>query len=351
MQLFYWEDNRSNRLLYAHLSDISVEVGDIVFEGDNTIGMIGDTGEVVGGRVLHFEVLESLDQNECVIDGANSKNVNPQDYLLPIRTTILDYLSQPFAIGLVPGDVLGTMSAENLTPDQRYERNLDLKSGEAYLRKLVNAFSTNPNSLKWDKVQGIATVKLNSKTKYYSSRVKYKNARHANNRMIVNVVEFMKFFYSDLLINAAYPGGYFSIAMKEQYNTILKGTYFDKDLDNYAEWFYSASKKYSINPYYLVAKALIEGGASNKSSTNPLLVGYKFNDGTTVYNFFGIGASDGNATANGANYAKNAGWTTPQKAIKGGAKFIEDGYISIGQDTPKINLWYDRCCKTVSIIL
>ena len=39
------------------------------------------------------------------------------------------------------------------------------------------------------------------------------------------------------------------------------------------------------------------------------------------------------AVTSGANYAYNAGWTTPELAIVGGAAFISKGYVSMGQDT------------------
>lgn len=114
---------------------------------------------------------------------------------------------------------------------------------------------------------------------------------------------------------------------------MLKGTYFENDIDNFTNWFYDVAKQYGLNPYFLIAKAIIEGGAGSINSTNPLLIGYKYADGTVVYNYFGIGATDGNATKNGANYAKNKGWTTPLKAIEGGIKFIGYDYIGVGQDT------------------
>ena len=43
---------------------------------------------------------------------------------------------------------------------------------------------------------------------------------------------------------------------------------------------------------------------------------------------FGIGAVDGNAVNGGAKYAYEHGWTTPEKAIYGGAKFISENYIN-----------------------
>ena len=37
------------------------------------------------------------------------------------------------------------------------------------------------------------------------------------------------------------------------------------------------------------------------------------------YNFFNIGATGSDIMANGLKYAKNNGWSSPEKAIHGGA--------------------------------
>ncbi|WP_010531639.1 peptidoglycan-binding protein [Lentibacillus jeotgali] len=54
---------------------------------------------------------------------------------------------------------------------------------------------------------------------------------------------------------------------------------------------------------------------------------------TTVYNMFGIGANDSCALSCGAKRAYQEGWTTPEKAIVGGAAFIGTSYIKDGQNT------------------
>lgn len=51
-----------------------------------------------------------------------------------------------------------------------------------------------------------------------------------------------------------------------------------------------------------------------------------------MYNYFGIGAYDNNPN-NAIAFAKNRGWTTPAKAIIGGAKFVRQDYINKGQNT------------------
>nr|WP_302473130.1 SH3 domain-containing protein [Heyndrickxia coagulans] len=95
-----------------------------------------------------------------------------------------------------------------------------------------------------------------------------------------------------------------------------------------ASAFLKAAKQNGINEIYLIAHALLETG----NGTSQLANGVKYN-GKTVYNMYGTGANDGNAVQNGARYAYQHGWTTPEAAIIGGAKFISSNYLSAGQDT------------------
>ncbi|NBI08135.1 N-acetylglucosaminidase, partial [Senegalia massiliensis] len=119
--------------------------------------------------------------------------------------------------------------------------------------------------------------------------------------------------------------------------------------------FAEASRIHSINELYLISHAKLEtGNGSSKLAKgvyldeNYKLVdkdGYFINSSGTqiggktsksykkVYNMFGIGAFDSNPLMGGAIRAYEEGWDTPAKAIIGGAKFINNGYINRGQDT------------------
>ncbi|MFT8871811.1 MAG: SH3 domain-containing protein [Sporolactobacillus sp.] len=117
-------------------------------------------------------------------------------------------------------------------------------------------------------------------------------------------------------------------------------------LSNDAQTFITAADKYGINEIYLVAHALLETG----NGTSQLANGVSYN-GTTVYNMFGIGAYDGSAVASGAAYAYNQGWTTPEKAILGGAAWIAENYIynsSYQQDTLYKMRWNPQALITGS---
>lgn len=84
-----------------------------------------------------------------------------------------------------------------------------------------------------------------------------------------------------------------------------------------------AAKRYSVNEIYLVAHSILETG----NGTSTLANGVKYN-GTTVYNMFGIRAVDNNPIYSGAKYAYEMGWTSPEKAIEGGAKWLSEQYIN-----------------------
>lgn len=112
---------------------------------------------------------------------------------------------------------------------------------------------------------------------------------------------------------------------KELNNKILynKGT-----LTGTGQSFVDAANRYDINEIYLLAHALHETG--NGDST--LAKGVEYN-GETVYNVYGIGAYDDCAVECGAEHAYENGWTTPEKAIIGGAQYIREDFIDRGQDT------------------
>ncbi|SDM51900.1 Mannosyl-glycoprotein endo-beta-N-acetylglucosaminidase [Fictibacillus solisalsi] len=99
-------------------------------------------------------------------------------------------------------------------------------------------------------------------------------------------------------------------------------------LEGKASSFIKAGNLYGVNDIYLISHALLETG----NGRSQLATGVQYN-GRIVYNMYGIGANDGNAVQNGAAYAYNAGWFTPEDAIVGGARFIAMGYINKKQDT------------------
>lgn len=94
-----------------------------------------------------------------------------------------------------------------------------------------------------------------------------------------------------------------------------------------AKYFVNAGKKYNVSPVFLASRARQETGGGSDAINGTKVLGKK------VYNPFNIGAFGGNPLYNGLLYAYAKGWTTPEKAIKGGAKELAKGYINRGQNT------------------
>lgn len=106
----------------------------------------------------------------------------------------------------------------------------------------------------------------------------------------------------------------------DKLNQILSGK---GTLSGKGQAFADGCKLYSVNEIYLIAHAFLESnyGRSNYASGR-----------YGIYNYFGIGAYDYNPD-HAITFARNNGWTTPESAIKGGAKFVGKSYFDVGQNT------------------
>ena len=122
--------------------------------------------------------------------------------------------------------------------------------------------------------------------------------------------------------------------------TMIEGTFLTKysgvsNTGSVINSILNSAQMYNISPYHLVSRMIQEQGRDGGP-----LNGYSYR-GRTVYNFFNIGASN-SATAssieNGAAYAYNHHWFTPEACIQGSAEFLARDYISIGQST----LYYQK---------
>lgn len=117
---------------------------------------------------------------------------------------------------------------------------------------------------------------------------------------------------------------------ESEVNHILKGKGI---LEDQGHTFIKAQDKYEVNIIYLISHALVETG----NGKSELAKGVK--DGShRYYNFYGIGAFDENAVHTGKSYAKQQSWTTPSKAIMGGASFVRNHYFENNQ----LNLYQMR---------
>lgn len=127
--------------------------------------------------------------------------------------------------------------------------------------------------------------------------------------------------------------------------TFMQGNYSVKDIatnktvsGSYKNAFMDAGRGALANPYFLSVRSKQEVGTNGSASTSGTYRGY-----AGYYNYYNIGAFDGkDAVAKGLAWAKGGNtnattygrpWTTPYKAIVGGAQFIAKNYINIGQNT------------------
>ena len=122
--------------------------------------------------------------------------------------------------------------------------------------------------------------------------------------------------------------------------TMIDGTFLTKysgtsNTDSVINTILDSSQKYNISAYHLVSRMIQEQGRDGGS-----LNGYSYG-GRTVYNLFNINATNSataSAIENGAAYAYEHHWFTPEACIDGSAEFLVKDYISIGQST----LYYQK---------
>lgn len=99
-----------------------------------------------------------------------------------------------------------------------------------------------------------------------------------------------------------------------------------------------AARRYGINEAYLLAHAIWESGWGcsdlatgwKPEQDGEVIVSgkkYPYYASRTYYNFFGIGAVDSNALNGGRAMAVKEGWTSPEEAMRGAAKWIADNYV------------------------
>ena len=137
---------------------------------------------------------------------------------------------------------------------------------------------------------------------------------------------------------ATSTGAYSDIANMIQgtYLTKYEGKLAGTTTDSIINTILASAQQYNISPYHLASRMIYEQGTNG----TPLSDGYVCN-GTPVYNLFNIqatGSTNEEIWKNGAVYAYNHHWFSPELCIKGSAEFLARDYISIGQST----LYYQR---------
>lgn len=125
---------------------------------------------------------------------------------------------------------------------------------------------------------------------------------------------------------------------KVEDSSVPQGNDQDTSDQSYAKAFMVASAEnknattgLQVSPFHLASRVYQEQG----KGTSPLISGtYEGFEG--YYNYFNVkasGSTNSEIYKNGLTYAKQQGWNTRYKSIKGGAATIGNGYILKGQDT------------------
>lgn len=102
-------------------------------------------------------------------------------------------------------------------------------------------------------------------------------------------------------------------------------------------------QKYNVSPYFLAARLRQEQGSDGNVllyGTAGEMLGEAEYDG--FYNIFNIGAYGSGANQvyrSGVQYAKEMGWSSPEKALEGGVKILSEKYVTCYQDTLYLQKW------------
>lgn len=119
---------------------------------------------------------------------------------------------------------------------------------------------------------------------------------------------------------------------------VVKGTFMEtrktgsSSYPTYAKLINAVGKETGINPNVLAAMIRQEQGVNGTSA----LISGTYSGYKGYYNFFNVKATGSTTTAvivNGLKYAKQEGWNSVYKAIKGGAVFYGKNYVLNNQDT------------------
>ena len=117
----------------------------------------------------------------------------------------------------------------------------------------------------------------------------------------------------------------------EQIQEAVNGTYLEGSVngEKYSKIIYDAARESGESAFSIIVRIFQELGISK---TLPKMISGNDSTYPGVYNFFNYGATDGEGNlSRGLAYAKNAGWTTPRKALIEGAKLIAGTYTKTGQ--------------------
>ena len=190
------------------------------------------------------------------------------------------------------------------------------------------SFKTTNKIIKYEKynmtLDKFVAQQYNKKSSVYQKNGKWVKASKSQIKQYMDPKKYLNndYIYQFLTLN------YIDGIKVEDINKLLKGK---GTLEGMGEEILKGSKKYNVNPAYVISHMILETGHGK----SPLAQGIKVNivDGKKVaskkvYNMYGIKATDANPNKYGSEYAYKQGWFTPEEAIIEGVKWIGENYIN-----------------------
>ena len=126
-------------------------------------------------------------------------------------------------------------------------------------------------------------------------------------------------------------------------NSFMPGIYNRYSEESYTSAFMNAAEEYDVSPVHLASRILQEQGVNGSIASLGGDFTYDGNTYSGYFNFYNIKATGYNPAVQGLVWAMGGldhlqtsygrPWDNPYKAILGGARFLSEDYISIGQNT------------------
>lgn len=134
-----------------------------------------------------------------------------------------------------------------------------------------------------------------------------------------------------------------SVVEKILNNSFMPGIYNKYSEESYTNAFIKAAEDYGVSPVHLASRILQEQGINGSIASLGGEFTYNNQTYSGYFNFYNIKATGVNPAIQGLVWAMggidhtmtsyNRPWDSPYKSILGGAKFLSQDYISIGQNT------------------
>ena len=369
---FSWESGSPHKTLPVNNFSATFE-NDMTFEGGlyRLIGNVDDLMKVYVDERLVYEMTDTgshkISDYVNILEGSHKIRVEYTEYTGAANLS-LDFVKQKGIVKEYESTSYSTSLSSMVNTQAKAKAQIDPYTYDTYIRSdgfmsVSNGVGVLDYNYNWALREGPGTnywevTRISSsKTNPYSLRILnevqgkdgykwyevnyygWQNAKPSAIEQLVNPLNYSNKDSREYL-QFLKLSGTTGLDINEVNDSVLanKGI-----LSNQAATFIQAGIEYNVNEAYLIAHALLETG--NGTSRLATGVGIVVDNGAPrlansgekpdkyVYNMYGINAKDSCPLECGALYAYENGWFTPEKAIVGGAFFIAQDYISVGQDT------------------